>query len=284
MAHRLNIRIAARLRQMGELLERQGEGGFRSEAYRRAAPVLEGLDRPVDEILSEAGISGLISLPAVGRGIAAAISEMVTTGRWAQFDRLTNEVDPETILMTLPGIGASTAHRLHEELHIGTLEELEEAANDGRLDALEGFGDRRIAAVRAALQERLRSLRGHVRRGRVPPIGLLLEIDSLYRRKAARNELKLIAPRRFNPRKVAWLPVLHEHRNGWHFTAMFSNTARAHQLNKSRDWVILYVMHETSPDWQCTIVTETRGPLRGKKVVRGREAECEAYYSAKTAA
>jgi hypothetical protein len=191
-------------------------------------------------------------------------------------------MDPEALLMTLPGIGARTAKKLHSELSIDTLEDLEEAANDGRLDQLKGFGSRRIAAVRAALQERLRGLRGHVRRGRVPPVGLLLEIDNLYRSKARRNELKLIAPRRFNPARQAWLPVLHEHRRNWHFTAMFSNTARAHQLNKSRDWVVIFVMHNSAPDWQCTAVTETRGPLKGKRVIRGREAECSVHYSAPT--
>ncbi len=112
----------------------------------------------------------------------------------------------------------------------------------------------------------------------MPPIATLLEIDALYRKKAARNELKLIAPRRFNPLAESWLPVMHEHRRGWHFTALFSNTARAHKLNKSRDWVILHVMHDAAPDWQCTVVTETRGPMKGKRVVRGREAECGAYY------
>lgn len=278
MNHRINIRISARLRQMSELLAHQGENGFRSDAYRRAAPVIEGLNRSVDEILSEEGVAGLIALPAVGRGIASAIAEMVATGRWAQLDRLTGQLDAETLLMTLPGVGAETARRFHDELHVSSLEELEEAANDGRLDGLEGFGERRVAAVRAALQERLRSLRGHVRRGRLPPVSILLEVDALYRRKAGRNELKLIAPRRFNPKGLAWLPVMHQHVKGWHVTALFSNTARAHQLNKTRDWVILHVMHEASPDWQCTVVTETRGPLRGKRVVRGRETECEAHY------
>jgi DNA polymerase/3'-5' exonuclease PolX len=84
MADRLNIRIAARLRQMAELLEHQGESGFRSEAYRRAAPVVEGLDCPVDEMLSEAGVGGLVALPAIGSGIAAVISEMVATVRSSQ--------------------------------------------------------------------------------------------------------------------------------------------------------------------------------------------------------
>lgn len=278
--HHINVRIAARLREMAELLQHQGEGGFRSDAYRRAAPVVEGLTRPVDEILSQDGIAGLVALPAVGRGIAAAISEMVTTGFWTQLDTLAGQMDPEALLMTLPGVGQATAVRLHRELHVDNLEELEEAANDGRLDQLEGFGERRVAALRAALQERLRSLRGHVKRGRVPPVSVLLDVDTAYRQQAARNELKLIAPRRFNPKGLAWLPVLHTQRGAWHFTALFSNTARAHQLHKTADWVIIHSMHEAAPDWQCTVVTETRGPLKGKRVVRGRETECEGHYGA----
>lgn len=278
--HRINIRIAARLREMAELLEHQGEAGFRSEAYRRAAPVVEGLTRSVDEILSLDGIAGLVALPAVGRGIAAAISEMVTTGFWTQLDTLAGRMEPEALLMTLPGVGHATAVRLHRELHVDNLEELEEAANDGRLDQLEGFGERRVAAIRAALQGRLRTLRGRVKKGRIPSVAALLEVDAAYRRQAARNELKLIAPRRFNPKGLAWLPVLHTQRGPWHFSVLFSNTARAHQLHKTADWVIIHCMHDATPDWQCTIVTETRGPLKGKRVVRGRETECEAHYEA----
>jgi DNA polymerase/3'-5' exonuclease PolX len=74
MAHRLNIRIAGRLRQMADLLEHQGEAGFRSRAYRNAAPVVEGLGRPVDEILSEEGREALVALPSIGQGIASAIA------------------------------------------------------------------------------------------------------------------------------------------------------------------------------------------------------------------
>ncbi len=162
MTSRLNIRIASRLRQMAELLDYQGEAGFRSEAYRRAAPVVEGLRHPVDQILSEEGVSGLVALPAIGRGIAAAIFEMVSTGRWSQLDRLAGELEPEVLLRSVPGIGSKTAKLLHESLGVETLEDLEDVANDGRLDALKGFGGRRVAAIRASLQERLRGLRGRI--------------------------------------------------------------------------------------------------------------------------
>lgn len=278
MPHRLNIRIAGRLRQMSELLAHQGETGFRGQAYRRAADVVEQLGRPADEILASEGRDGLIALPAVGRGIASAMAEMITTGRWSALDRLTGELDPEALLMTVPGIGPQLARRLHTVLHIDTLEELEQAANDGRLERLEGFGQRRLEVIRVALQDRLQVIRGRTRRGNIPSIKLLLQVDAAYRDKASRNELKLIAPRRFNPKGIAWLPVMHTQYRGWYFTAMYSNTARAHQLNRSRDWVVIFVTSNLEPDWQCTVVTESRGALKGRRVVRGLEAECERYY------
>src|SRR5690349_1685064 len=120
MPHRLNIRIAGRLLQMADLLEHQGEQGFRAKAYRRAAAVVESLGRPLNEILTDEGREGLIALPAVGESIAAAIAEMVTTGRWSGLDRLTGELDPEALFMTVEGIGAKTAARAHRDLNIDT--------------------------------------------------------------------------------------------------------------------------------------------------------------------
>lgn len=86
--------------------------------------------------------------------------------------------------------------------------------------------------------------------------------------------LPTIAPRRFNPERRAWLPILHTERDGWHFTALFSNTALAHELGRTGDWVIIYHYDGELEEGQHTVVTETRGPLEGKRVVRGREAEC----------
>ena len=73
---------------------------------------------------------------------------------------------------------------------------------------------------------------------------------------------------------------MHVERDGWSFTALYSNTARAHDLGKTRDWVVVYFDgdgHES----QVTVVTERSGPLKGRRVVRGREGECLAHYSEK---
>jgi hypothetical protein len=71
------------------------------------------------------------------------------------------------------------------------------------------------------------------------------------------------------------LPILHTVRGTWHFTALYSNTALAHQLGRTGDWVVIYFHRDATPEGRRTIVTETQGPTRGLRVVRGREAECK---------
>ena len=111
-------------------------------------------------------------------------------------------------------------------------------------------------------------------RDRAPSVKTLLKVDEAYREGAAANTLPRIAPKRFNPEGRAWLPIMHTDRDDWHFTALFSNTARAHDLGRTHDWVVLYYYDGDHREGQCTVVTETRGPLMGQRVVRGREAEC----------
>lgn len=58
---------------------------------------------------------------------------------------------------------------------------------------------------------------------------------------------------------------------------MFSNTAMAHQLKRTRDWVILY-FDDDHGEHQCMIVTGRNAPFTGKRIVRGRERNCATYY------
>ncbi len=102
-----------------------------------------------------------------------------------------------------------------------------------------------------------------------PSIAMLLDVDREYRERAAAGTLPTIAPRRFNPSGAAWLPVLHTERDGWHFTALYSNTALAHQLHRTHDWVVLYFYDDQHVEGQHTVVTETHGALSGERVVRG---------------
>jgi DNA polymerase (family 10) len=279
-----NQDIAQRLREVAELLQAQGANPFRVGAYRKAADEIQTLDRGLREIFDAEGAAGLEALAHIGRGIASAIAEMLVTGTWTQLERLRGSAEPHTLFTTIPGIGPELAQRIHDSLGIDTLEALEIACHDARLADVPGVGPRRAAAIRNSVTAMLnRSRRRRPDASHLPasepPVGMLLHVDADYRARAKAGRLELIAPRRFNPSGEKWLPIMHETLDGWHFTALYSNTAHAHELDRVFDWVVIYFHEDAQPEHQRTVVTETKGPLRGQRVVRGREPECDDWYA-----
>jgi DNA polymerase (family X) len=282
--HRDNLPVAEMLREMAALLEAQNGNRYRVAAYRHAADTIGAMAGSVREVFERDGVAGLDALPTVGSGIAAAIGEILVTGRWRRLERLRGELDGGAVFRAIPGVGPQLSQRLHDELGVDTLESLELAAHDGRLERLSRLGPRRAAAIRGALTQlldRTRTLRrsGARRSEQEPAVDLLLDVDREYRAAAEAGSLPTIAPRRFNPKGEAWLPVLHTKRGDWQFTALFSNTARAHELGRVRDWVVLYCEDAAHAERQYTVVTPGSGSLAGRRVVRGREAECQAWYA-----
>jgi Holliday junction resolvasome RuvABC DNA-binding subunit len=274
-----NAEIARRLEEVAWLLEEQGANPYRVQAYRHAADTLHHLRRSVADVVYEEGVEGLHRLPGIGESLARSIRELVLTGRLPTLDRLRGEAEPEKLLASVPGIGPVLAERLHHELGIDTLGELEAAAHDGRLETLAGIGKKKLAGIMDSLATRL----GRIHRvqraptAEEPLVVELLDVDREYREKAEAGQLRRIAPRRFNPSGEAWLPVLHTQRGERHYTALFSNTARAHKLGKTHDWVVLYY-DGGGGERQATVITSQREPLFGKRIVRGREDECAAHY------
>ncbi|WP_455222230.1 helix-hairpin-helix domain-containing protein [Kaarinaea lacus] len=280
-----NSEISDKLNEIADLLQEQHANPFRVNAYRNAAATINSLQQPVTELVEERGFTGLTDLPGIGEGIARSIYEYVAIGRMSRLDALRAGHDPVQLFEQVPGVGPKLAHQIIETLHIDTLEALELAAHNGRLEKVPGFSTKKVSLLQAWLAQVL-GRRRPVLKGQVqaaePPVALLLQIDRQYRDKAAAEELPKIAPKRFNPNGEAWLPVMHSTRGEWHFTALYSNTARAHQLGQIRDWVVIYFYDKEHHEGQHTVVTETRGSLVGKRVVRGREGECQDHYFHKT--
>jgi len=268
-----------RLREAAILLAHQGDNPYRVAAYRRAADAVAALTADLRELLDAGGIKALEEIPGVGSRIAGGLAELARTGRWTYLERLRGSGEPDDVFCTIAGVGPILAKRLHETLHVDSLEQLEAALHEKDASTVPGIGPRRLAILRATLSQMLARIRPVRTRPYDEPSALtLLDVDREYRTKAAANELRKIAPKRFNPKAEAWLSILHTTRDKWHFTALFSNTARAHELRKVQDWVVIYFHSDSGGEAQRTIVTETRGPLAGQRVVRGRERECLAAY------
>lgn len=271
-----NSHMEAQFRLAAELLETQGAGGYRIRSYRRAADALHFMPEPLCKIYRKNGIPGLIAIPTIGESLAQAIADTVDFGSWRWLDRLRGDVAPERVLCTVAGIGPGLAAKIHDRLGIESLEDLELAAHDGRLALIEGFGHKRVNSVMDSLAGRLGKIRPLEPADpewvepvvkNLPPRTELLEVDREYRERALRGELTTIAPRRFNAQNERWLPILHTVRGGRHYTAMYSNTARAHQLGRTNDWVVIYNDEPHGGQW--TAVTAVAGPGKGERVIRG---------------
>jgi DNA polymerase (family X) len=275
-----NGELAEVLDEIAQRLRRQAANPFRVAAYRAAAETVRQWSEPMSEIYGRDRIAGLESLPGVGRSIAGKLAELIRRGRLRSLESLRRKQAANDTLTSLPMIGPLLAERIRDKLGIKSLEELYAAAYDGRLSRISGVGRKRVQAIRESLAVRLDRQAPTWRQivpSDEPPVETLLEIDRLYRERAARGQLLTVAPRKFNPTGAAWLPILRITRHGHRYCAAFANTARSHQLGHDRDWVVIY--RETKADFGIwTVLTSRYGALRGKRIVRGREAECQAFY------
>jgi putative hydrolase len=270
-----NASIAAVLDEGGSLLEVQGASRERTRLYRRVAAAVRRAPRCLAEILAKQGVAGVARLTRSGYGFASAIAEIVATGRFGLLDALRGEVDPERVVTRAAGLGTRLVRRVEEVLGIVTLTELQVAALDGRLASVPGFGARRVRAVRDALAARL----GGRVQGRLVPASLIqlslaevLAVDRQYRTEVEAGCLPRVAPGRGGGESAPSVPVLHTTRGARHYTALFAHTTLAVALDRSGDWVVVYA-EDPRGRRQVMVVTETVGPHRGHRVVRGAEHE-----------
>ncbi len=287
-----NAQIAALLDEVANLLETQGANPFRVRAYRGAAETLRGLKRPLAELPESDWGPALQRLQGIGQSLGQSIQHILHTGKLPLLERLRGGSDPERLFTTVADIGPKLAERIHEQLGIESLAELASAAADGRLARVPGMGPKRIRAVRETLAGRFRRIPAVSSSSTTTPsepdtaenrvaVAELLEVDREYRQQAGHGLLPRIAPRQFNPTHAAWLPILHTERHRRHYTALYSNTARAHELGATHDWVVIY--RDDDQHHGCwTVITARFGRLSGQRVVRGREDECEEFYGPET--
>jgi len=259
------------------LLHAQGALEHRVRAWHRGAQVVAHHPIGLGEVYRGEGIAGLEAIAGIGYRLARASVEILRTGTLAALQRLRGAAGVAAQLTALPGIGEVLAERIHHTLGISTVEQLRAAIHDGRLATVPGLGSRKVRALEATLDAHEKPTAPKPSDNRPPPIAMLLEVDRLYRWKAHHESLPRIAPKRNNPTRDAWLPIWHHEHGEWSFTALYSNTALAHQLHKTDDWVVLHYEHD-HVHGQATVVTEWKGTLSGRRVVRGREDECADHY------
>ncbi|MGE3309210.1 MAG: DNA polymerase/3'-5' exonuclease PolX [Limisphaerales bacterium] len=182
--------VAAILSEIGVLLELKGENPFKTRAYHNAARTLEGLDEPLEAIVAEKRLG---QLKGFGEALQDKVATLVTTGALPYYDELRASV-PEGLvaMLDLPGLGPKKVKKIHDELGIASVEQLEAACQSGKIAGLEGFGEKsqqkilegiafrrqfasrhRLSDALAAAEPILESLRAHPDVLRCSPAGSL---------------------------------------------------------------------------------------------------------------
>ena len=150
-----NEDIARRFNQMASLMEVCGEDPFRLRSYRMAAEAIETWPTPMAEIAREQGLAGLLEIPGVGKALAGKIVELVETGTFAAWERLTAETPASVLdLLELPGVGPKTAAMLHQKFKIASLDDLRTFAEGGGLETVDGIGAKTAERIKTTLDRR----------------------------------------------------------------------------------------------------------------------------------
>ena len=136
-----NREIAAIFNETADLLEIQGDNPFRIRAYRNAARTVQSLPQSAAEFISEDG--DLTKYQGIGKDLAGKIKEIVETGSFEALEDLKKEV-PEELgkLMNISGLGAKRVSKIYKQLKITTLEQLKKAIDSGKINEIEGFGEK----------------------------------------------------------------------------------------------------------------------------------------------
>jgi DNA polymerase (family 10) len=144
--------VARLLDEFGRRALLYGGNPYRAKAYLRAAERVALLTEPLVDLVKQ---QRLQDIPGVGDAIAGVITQLCQTGSYPSLEKMRADV-PESVLemLTIPGLRPDKVMKLHKELRINTIEELETAVREDRLKAIKGMGPALQRKILAGLEAR----------------------------------------------------------------------------------------------------------------------------------
>jgi DNA polymerase (family 10) len=147
-----NRSIAQLLADTADLLEISAGDPFRIRSYRRAAEAVESSTIQLSTIANDP--KKLQEIPGIGKGMAANIQEIERAGTVPLREELLVKYRPTMLeLLRLPGMGPKTVALLWDAVQVGSVEELEKAIAEGRLEGLPRFGEKLIEKLRKGIED-----------------------------------------------------------------------------------------------------------------------------------
>lgn len=145
-------KVAEILSEIAVLLELKGENPFKTRAYVNAARTLESLTVPLETLVAEKRLG---EIKGFGDALQQKVTELVTTGDLVYYRELKASLPPGLVeMLQIPGLGPKKVKAIHDKLALDTIESLEAACRDGRIAALDGFGDKSQSKILEGIQFR----------------------------------------------------------------------------------------------------------------------------------
>ena len=163
-----NAEIAEAFREMGDLLEISGGNPFRVRAYRTAADNIQDEPKALRDMVANG--DDLTALPGIGPDLSRAITQLVQDGEFPEAEAIKQQIDPGVRgIMRIPGLGPKRVRKLHDELGIKNVDDLQAALTANKLAAVSGFSPKLQDQIGQALE------RGRTKKAR----RLISEIDPI---------------------------------------------------------------------------------------------------------
>ena len=147
-----NKAIANIFYETADLMEINGDDSFRIRSYRNAAEALEGLGQQVSEISQD--IKSLLAIPGIGKGMAANIQELDSTGKLKTHQELLQKYRPSMLeLLKIQGLGPKTIALIWSAFQVCDLEGVENLAKEGKLRTLPRLSEKSEGKILKAIED-----------------------------------------------------------------------------------------------------------------------------------
>ena len=157
-----NREIAKVLSETADLMEVDGQEGFRIRSYRNAVQAVENLTERVEDILADPERK-LTDVPAIGKGMAAHIQQICTEGKLTLHQELLHRYTPAALeLLQIQGLGPKGVALILSEFTIRSLDDVEQLAREGKLRALPRMGEKLEQKILKSIEAHKRSAGRHL--------------------------------------------------------------------------------------------------------------------------
>jgi len=147
-----NKAIARVFYEIADLMEINGDDGFRIRSYRRAAEAVEAMSDQAASLLSEP--KKLLEVPGIGKGMAANIKELCETGKLAQHQVLLEKYRPSMLeLLKIQGLGPKTIALIWSAFQVSDLAGVEQLAREGKLRELPRLSEKSEQKILKAIED-----------------------------------------------------------------------------------------------------------------------------------